>query len=97
MKSSAGLSGHFATDRSRICETGIVSKSASQRTPGGYDLIQGATGMTYSHLRERTAWAYVAATCVRAQGEVDTTGPSANCQLAAAHVRSRRRRSGGSD
>src|SRR5215510_3489322 len=57
MKSSAGLSGHLATDRSRICETGIVSKSASQRTPGGYDLIQGAAGMTYSYLRERTAYA----------------------------------------
>jgi len=53
--------------------------------------------MTYSYLHERTAWAYVAATCVRAQGEVDPTGPSANCQLAAAHVKSRRRRSGGSD
>src|SRR5215475_9239619 len=57
MKSSAGLFGHFATDRSRICETSIVSKSASQRTPGGYNLIQGAAGMTYSYLRERTAWA----------------------------------------
>ena len=53
--------------------------------------------MTYSHLCERTAWAYVAATFVRAQGEVDTTGPSANCQLAAAHFRSRRLRAGGSD
>jgi hypothetical protein len=57
MKSRAGLSGHLATDRSKIWETGIVSKSASQRTPGGYDLIQGAAGMTYSYLRERTAWA----------------------------------------
>src|SRR6476620_10553011 len=57
MKSSAGLSGHLATDRSRICETGIVSRPASQRTPGGYDLIQGAAGMTYSYLRERTACA----------------------------------------
>jgi hypothetical protein len=55
MKSRAGLSGHLATDRSKICETGIVAKSASQRTPGGYDLIQGAAGMTYSNPRERTA------------------------------------------
>jgi hypothetical protein len=57
MKSRTGLSGHLATDRSKIWETGIVSKTASQRTPGGYDLIQGAGGMTYSYLRERTAWA----------------------------------------
>src|SRR6476660_647196 len=55
MKSRAGLSGHLATDRSKICEIGIVAKSASHRTPGGYDLIQGAAGMTYSYPRERTA------------------------------------------
>src|SRR5215471_16599766 len=42
MKSSAGLARHLVAERSRICASGIVSSSASQRTPFGYDLIQGA-------------------------------------------------------
>src|ERR1700682_4215582 len=45
MKSRAGLSGHLAADRSKIWSSGIVVNPASQRTPRGYDLIQGATDM----------------------------------------------------
>src|SRR5262249_14352616 len=41
MKSSAGLAGHLVAERSRICASGVASSSASQRTPFGYDLIQG--------------------------------------------------------
>src|SRR3954469_1784652 len=41
MNCSAGLSGHFAAVSSRICCTATGAMSMSQRTPSGYDLIQG--------------------------------------------------------
>src|SRR5678815_4939632 len=45
MNSSAGRSGHFAAVSTRICCSDLASISRSQRTPVGYDLIQGMSFM----------------------------------------------------